>query len=83
MILSAYEKIANPFLRKKALDFVLDQIRREDDNTDFLDIGPVCIFLSFFSLYCIMPIQGTYVFSDINFFKILEIFTYFFQFVGK
>ncbi|KAI9337932.1 terpenoid cyclases/protein prenyltransferase alpha-alpha toroid [Obelidium mucronatum] len=38
-VLVIYERF--PFLRKSALKAALDQIRHEDINTDFLDIGPV------------------------------------------
>ncbi len=39
--LNGYERIAVTSLRQRACDFVLDQIRREDDNTSFICIGPV------------------------------------------
>ena len=40
-MISLYEKIPNGWLRKAALDAALQQIRYEDTNTKFLDIGPV------------------------------------------
>lgn len=40
-VISVYEKLPNSFIRKKALDVALDQIRAEDRNTKYLDIGPV------------------------------------------
>ncbi|KAJ3302144.1 Lanosterol synthase (Oxidosqualene--lanosterol cyclase) [Kappamyces sp. JEL0829] len=40
-VLSVYEKLPNAFIRKMALQEALKQIRMEDENTDFLDIGPV------------------------------------------
>ncbi|KAI8899186.1 terpenoid cyclases/protein prenyltransferase alpha-alpha toroid [Globomyces pollinis-pini] len=40
-ILNVYEKLPNGIIRQKALDEALRQIRYEDSNTDFLDIGPV------------------------------------------
>jgi lanosterol synthase len=40
-ILAVYEKLPNSWIRKRALNAALDQIRYEDENTDFLDIGPV------------------------------------------
>ncbi len=38
-LLGAYERV--PALRRRALAFVLDQIGREDRNTDYICIGPV------------------------------------------
>jgi lanosterol synthase len=43
-----YEKIPNSFLRKRALNVVLDHIKAEDRNTNFLDLGPVNIFYTYF-----------------------------------
>ena len=40
-VISVYEKLPNSFIRKKALEVALDQIRAEDRNTKYLDIGPV------------------------------------------
>ena len=40
-LLGGYERVASKRLRQRAQDFVLDQIRREDRNTDFICIGPV------------------------------------------
>jgi squalene/oxidosqualene cyclase-like protein len=39
--LLGFEKRSPRPLRKKALSFVLDQIRREDANTDYICIGPI------------------------------------------
>ncbi|KAJ3194273.1 Lanosterol synthase (Oxidosqualene--lanosterol cyclase), partial [Dinochytrium kinnereticum] len=39
-ILGLYEKIPNSLLRKPALDAALEQVRHEDNNTKYLDIGP-------------------------------------------
>lgn len=36
-----YEKCPIPSLRKVALDKALSKIRMEDENTSFLDLGPV------------------------------------------
>ncbi|KAL2917348.1 Lanosterol synthase (Oxidosqualene--lanosterol cyclase) [Polyrhizophydium stewartii] len=38
---SVYEMLPNGFIRSRALDEALLQIRMEDKNTNFLDIGPV------------------------------------------
>jgi squalene/oxidosqualene cyclase-like protein len=35
------DKVRIPFLRKKSLDFLIDYVRAEDDQTLFVDIGPV------------------------------------------
>ncbi|KAJ3108476.1 Lanosterol synthase (Oxidosqualene--lanosterol cyclase) [Phlyctochytrium planicorne] len=40
-ILSMYELLPNSWLRKPALAAALQQVRNEDENTKFLDIGPV------------------------------------------
>ncbi|KAI8827407.1 terpenoid cyclases/protein prenyltransferase alpha-alpha toroid [Chytriomyces cf. hyalinus JEL632] len=40
-ILVIYEKLPKSLIREQALKKTLDQIRYEDINTDFLDIGPV------------------------------------------
>ncbi len=40
-VLLAYEKRPNKMLRRRAIGFVLDQIRAEDRNTDYVCIGPV------------------------------------------
>lgn len=40
-VFSAYERRKSRRLRRRALDFVLDQIRHEDESTGYLDIGPV------------------------------------------
>lgn len=39
--LLGFETRAPRLLRKKALNYVLDQIRREDANTDYICIGPI------------------------------------------
>jgi squalene/oxidosqualene cyclase-like protein len=39
--LMASERFGSRRLRQRAMDFVLDQIRAEDRNTDFICIGPV------------------------------------------
>lgn len=39
--LLAFEARSPRLLRKKALSYVLDQIRREDSNTDYICIGPI------------------------------------------
>lgn len=41
MFLGFYESVAPEWLRKKALDEVYEQITMEDENTFYLDIGPV------------------------------------------
>jgi lanosterol synthase len=40
-VLSVYEALPNSFIRNFAMKKALDQIRMEDENTKFLDIGPV------------------------------------------
>jgi squalene/oxidosqualene cyclase-like protein len=40
-VLLAYEKRPSERLRRRAIDFVLQQIRAEDQNTDYICIGPV------------------------------------------
>ena len=40
-VLGAYERAPSKLLRKRALAFVLDQIDREDRNTNYVCIGPV------------------------------------------
>lgn len=37
--------LPNSLIRNQAMKEVLAQIRAEDKNTDYLDIGPVIIFL--------------------------------------
>jgi len=39
--LGIYEKIHSKWLRDKAIDFTFDQIRYEDEQTKYIDIGPV------------------------------------------
>ena len=39
--LDVYEKLPNSFIRSRALAEALKQVRAEDENTDYLDIGPV------------------------------------------
>jgi len=39
--LDLYERRPSPVLRKRALAFCLDQIRQEDENTDYICIGPI------------------------------------------
>ncbi len=38
---NAYEKTHLPFLRKRAVRFILDYINAEDNQTNYIDIGPV------------------------------------------
>ncbi|KAI8907346.1 terpenoid cyclases/protein prenyltransferase alpha-alpha toroid [Gorgonomyces haynaldii] len=40
-VLGVYEMLPNSFIRKHALAKALEQIRYEDENSDYLDIGPV------------------------------------------
>jgi squalene/oxidosqualene cyclase-like protein len=40
-VLSAYERMPNPLLRKKALAYTLDLVEAEDRNTNFVCVGPV------------------------------------------
>ncbi|KAJ3115426.1 Lanosterol synthase (Oxidosqualene--lanosterol cyclase) [Phlyctochytrium bullatum] len=40
-ILTIYERLPNSWLRKPALEAALQQVRHEDHNTKYLDIGPV------------------------------------------
>jgi lanosterol synthase len=40
-VLNAYEKNKNPRWRKKALDFILEYINAEDEQTHYINIGPV------------------------------------------
>ena len=40
-ILVAHEKAPVQPLRERALEFVLDQVRQEDENTDYICIGPI------------------------------------------
>lgn len=40
-ILGVYEGCAIPPLRRAGLDFVYDQIKKEDENTSYQDLGPV------------------------------------------
>ncbi len=40
-LLNVYEKNANTSLRKKALDFCMSYIDAEDDQTNYVNIGPV------------------------------------------
>eukprot|EP01132_Coremiostelium_polycephalum_P005557 gene5557-6920_t len=39
--LNAYEKVHSTWLRDKAVEFTFDQIRFEDEQTKYIDIGPV------------------------------------------
>jgi cycloartenol synthase len=41
LVLNIYEKRPFQFVRKRALKFILDYIRAEDEQTKFVDIGPV------------------------------------------
>jgi squalene/oxidosqualene cyclase-like protein len=38
---NAYERVHLPFLRRKALDFILAYVNAEDAQTNYIDIGPV------------------------------------------
>lgn len=40
-LLNGYEAIANKRLRQRANAFVLDQVRQEDENTNYICIGPI------------------------------------------
>lgn len=40
-ILSIWEKICPQWIRRKALNFVMDHIQLEDESTNFICIGPV------------------------------------------
>ena len=40
-VLQFYERHAIDSVRQKALDFALDQIRQEDENTSYICIGPI------------------------------------------
>jgi hypothetical protein len=44
-ILGVYEMLPNSIIRKAALKEALFQIRCEDENTKFLDLGPVSLLL--------------------------------------
>ncbi|EGC40360.1 hypothetical protein DICPUDRAFT_74059 [Dictyostelium purpureum] len=39
--LGAYEKVHSGWLRKKAIDYTFEHIRYEDEQTKYIDIGPV------------------------------------------
>ncbi|KAM9961641.1 hypothetical protein ACTFIR_004497 [Dictyostelium discoideum] len=39
--LNAYEKVHSKWLRDKAIDYTFDHIRYEDEQTKYIDIGPV------------------------------------------
>jgi len=39
--INLYERFYSKTLRKKALDFILEYINAEDEQTDYVDIGPV------------------------------------------
>lgn len=41
LITNTYEKIQIPALRTKALNFILDYINAEDEQTEYINIGPV------------------------------------------
>ena len=40
-LLNVYEKFHSSSLRKKAIDFCLEYINAEDEQTNYIDIGPV------------------------------------------
>jgi len=40
-VLDAYERRPSRALRRRAMAFCLDQIRQEDENTDYICIGPI------------------------------------------
>ncbi|MES2621047.1 MAG: terpene cyclase/mutase family protein [Bacteroidota bacterium] len=40
-VTNAYEKVQLPSLRKRATNFILDYIKAEDEQTNYIDIGPV------------------------------------------
>jgi len=40
-LLNGYEVVANKTLRSRANAFVLDQVRQEDENTNYVCIGPI------------------------------------------
>ncbi len=46
-----YEWLAPSFLRKKALDFILSYVHAEDDQTKFVDIGPVNKFMNMLAVW--------------------------------
>jgi len=41
ILTNTYEQIQIPALRKKALNFILDYINAEDEQTEYINIGPV------------------------------------------
>ncbi|KAJ3324388.1 Lanosterol synthase (Oxidosqualene--lanosterol cyclase) [Boothiomyces sp. JEL0866] len=52
-VLNIYEKLPNGFIRKTAVDEALRQIRFEDENTKFLDIGPVNKMMNMLIVYIV------------------------------
>lgn len=46
-----YERVHSSWLRRKALDFLLSYIHAEDDQTKFVDIGPVNKFINMLSVW--------------------------------
>lgn len=40
-VLYYYEKVHSSWLRKRAVEFTFDQVRYEDEQTKYIDIGPV------------------------------------------
>jgi len=54
-ILSVYERKPFQWLRRKALDFILEYVRAEDEHTQSIDIGPVSKFIN---MLCIWHADG-------------------------
>jgi len=46
-----YEKVHSSWARKKALDFLLSYIHAEDEQTKYVDIGPVNKFVNMLSVW--------------------------------
>jgi len=55
-IVNIYEKCPLGFLRKRALNFILDYINAEDDQTNYIDIGPVNKFIN---MLCVWHAYGS------------------------
>jgi len=49
--LNVVEKFHVPFVRRKALKFIMDYIHAEDDQTKHVDIGPVNKFINMLSVW--------------------------------
>ena len=51
LITNFYEKVHFPYFRQKSLDFLLEYINAEDEQTKYVDIGPVNKFVNMLAIW--------------------------------